>query len=183
MKLKTSIFLSSVVAGAIATTSSYANPVWDLYAGLTIGVGAETVFADSKDETNAAQSFGAMFGVDLPVFRVEAEYNYLNESDMHANVALANVYFKMPSTVIKPYFGLGAGVMFSGGYETDVEKIDFDTTAAYQAMLGVTLDVPALPFKFDVEGRALYLPDIYKDGNIEPDILHYEARVKMRYIF
>ena len=102
---------------------------------------------------------------------------------MHANVALANVYFKMPSTVIKPYFGLGAGVMFSGGYETDVEKIDFDTTAAYQAMLGVTLDVPALPFKFDVEGRALYLPDIYKDGNIEPDILHYEARVKMRYIF
>lgn len=183
MKLKTSIFLSSVIATAITATSSYANPVWDMYAGLTIGVGAQTVFADEHDETNAAQSFGAMFGVDVPVFRVEAEYNYLNESDTHANVALANVYFKMPSTVIKPYLGLGAGVMFSGEYKTDVTKIDFDTTAVYQAMLGVTLDVPALPFKFDVEARTMYLPDVYKVGGTEPDILHYEARVKMRYIF
>lgn len=180
MKLKTSIFLTTIIA-ATSTTTSYANPVWDLYAGLTIGAGAQTVFADHKDETNAAQSFGALFGIDVPAFRFEAEYNYLNESDVYANVALVNAYFKMPSTVIKPYLGVGAGVMFSG--KNDKANIDFDTTAAYQAMLGVTLDVPALPFKFDVEARAMYLPDIYDAAGIKPDVLHYDARVKMRYIF
>ena len=87
----------------------------------------------------------------------------------------------MPSTVVKPYLGIGAGLMFAG--ENENENIDFDTTAAYQAMLGVTLDVPALPFKFDVEARTVYLPDIYKVADIEPDILHYEARIKIRYIF
>ena len=179
MKLKTSIILC---ATAMATTvPAVANPVWDLYVGATIGAGAETVFADDKNETNAAQSFGGMFGVDLPGFRFEAEYNYLSETDLHAHLGLVNAYFKMPSTVIKPYLGLGVGLMFGG--ENEKYHVDFDTTAAYQGMLGVTFDPSALPFKFDIEGRAIYMPDIYKVGDVEPDILHYEARIKIRYIF
>lgn len=179
MKLKTSIILSTIT---MATASSaFANPVWDLYVGATVGAGAETVFADDENKTNAAQSFGAMFGVDIPAFRIEAEYNYLHETDLYAHLALVNAYFKMPSTVVKPYLGIGVGLVFDG--ENEKAHIDFDTTAAYQAMLGVTLDVPALPFKFDVEGRAIYMPDVYKFADIEPDILHYEARIKIRYIF
>jgi hypothetical protein len=179
MKLKTSIILC---AAAMATTApAFANPAWDLYAGASIGVGAETLFYDDENKTNAAQSFGAMFGVDLPAFRIDAEYNYLNETDSHAHLALLNAYFKMPSTVVKPYLGIGVGLMFSG--ENEKYHADFDTTAAYQAMLGVTLDVAALPFKFDVEARALYLPDVYNVADIEPDILHYEARIKIRYMF
>jgi len=180
MKLKTSIILC---AATMATTMpAFANSVWDLYAGATIGAGAETIFADDEKETNAAQSFGAMFGIDLPAFRFEAEYNYLGEKrDLHAHLALVNAYFKMPSTVIKPYLGLGAGVMFAG--ENENLDINFDTTAAYQGMLGVTFDPAALPFKFDIEARAIYMPDIYQVDDIEPDILHYEARIKIRYIF
>ncbi len=179
MKLKTSIILSTTAMAL--STPVFANPIWDLYAGATVGAGAQTVFADDHDATNAAQSFGAMFGVDIPAFRIEAEYNYLNETDTYAHLALVNAYFKMPSTVIKPYLGLGVGIMMNG--KNEKYDVKFDTTPAYQGMLGVTLDVPRLPFKFDVEGRAIYMPDVYKMADIEPDILHYEARVKIRYIF
>ena len=180
MKLKTSIILSAAVIGV--SVPAVADSIWDLYVGATIGAGAETIFADNHEETNAAQSFGAMFGVDLPAFRIEAEYNYLSEKrDLHAHVGLLNAYFKMPSTVIKPYLGLGVGLMFAG--ENENIHVDFDTTAAYQGMLGVTFDPAALPFKFDIEARTIYMPDIYKVEDIEPDVMHYEARIKIRYIF
>ena len=75
MKLKTSIILCSVLAATSAP--AMANPVWDLYVGATIGAGGQTMFNDGHDKTETAQSFGGMFGIDLPVSRVEAEYNYL----------------------------------------------------------------------------------------------------------
>ncbi len=179
MKLKTSIILTALTG--LVATPAIANPVWDLYAGATIGVGAETTFIDNENDTASAQSFGAMFGIDVPAFRIEAEYNYLKQSDAHANLALANAYFKIPSTVVKPYVGVGVGIVFDG--ENEKAHVDFETSAAYQGMLGVTLDVPALPLKFDIEGRALYMPDICKVGTDEPDILHYEGRLKVRYVF
>ena len=179
MKLKTSIILCSVLAATSAP--AMANPAWDLYVGATIGAGGQTMFNDGHDKTETAQSFGGMFGIDLPVFRVEAEYNYLKQSEFHANLAVANVYFKMPSTVVKPYLGLGFGVMFDG--KSDKFDKNLDTSAAYQAMLGVTLGVPTLPFKFDIEARGVYVPDIAKIGNNNPDLLQYEGRVKIRYLF
>ena len=127
MKLKTSIILSTTAMAL--STPVFANPVWDLYAGATVGAGAQTVFADDHDATNAAQSFGAMFGVDIPAFRIEAEYNYLNETDTYAHLALVNAYFKMPSTVIKPYLGLGVGIMMNG--KNEKYDVKFDTTPAY----------------------------------------------------
>jgi len=180
MKLKTSIILCSIIATASAP--AIANPVWDLYVGATIGAGAQTLFNEDHDKTNSAQSFGAMFGIDLPVFRVEAEYNYLTEHDFHANLAMVNAYFKMTSTVVKPYMGLGVGAMFNAKNDK-YDDMDLDTSAAYQGMLGVTLGVPTLPFKFDIEGRAVYIPDVAKDGDNHPDLLHYDARIKIRYVF
>lgn len=178
MKLKTSIILC---AAAMAAAPAFADPVWDLYAGATVGAGAATIFADDEHPTDPAQSFGAIFGVDLPAFRFETEYNYLNVKDVHSHVALVNAYFKMPSTVIKPYLGVGVGMLIDG--EDKANSADLDTSAAYQGMLGVTLDVPGLPCKFDIEARAIYIPDVYKVGDIEPDILHYDARIKLRYLF
>ena len=181
MKLKTSIILCSIIAATSAP--AIANPVWDLYTGVSIGVGGQTVFTDDKSKTDPAQSFGAMFGIDLPVFRVEAEYNYLSESDSHANLAMLNAYFKMPSTVVKPYIGFGGGVAFNGKTEKNTVRTDWDTTAAYQGMLGVTLGVSALPFKFDIEARAVYIPDFVETPTAKPDLLHYDARAKIRYLF
>lgn len=179
MKLKTSIILCSLIVGTSAP--AIANPIFDLYAGASIGIGAETVFVDSTNDTNSAQSFGALIGMDIPLFRIEAEYNYLNESDSRAQLALLNAYFKLPSAIITPYFGGGAGMMFEG--KNDAANIKFDTKMAYQGMIGITLDVPVLPFKFDIEGRALYIPDIATIGGEKPDVLHYDARAKIRYVF
>jgi hypothetical protein len=181
MKLKTSIILCSIIAATSAP--AIANPVWDLYTGVSIGVGGQTVFTDNKDKTDPAQSVGAVFGIDLPAFRVEAEYNYLSESDSHTNLAMLNAYFKMPSTVIKPYIGLGGGVAFNGKTEKNNVRTNWETTAAYQGMLGVTLGVPALPFKFDIEARAVYIPDFVENPNAKPDLLQYDARAKIRYLF
>ncbi|MBO4583381.1 MAG: hypothetical protein J5714_04995 [Alphaproteobacteria bacterium] len=180
MKLKTSIILCSLITPVV--TPAIANSVFDLYAGVSVGVGAQTMFGDGRDVTNTAQSFGAMFGIDVPMFRTELEYTYIGESDSHANIGFANAYFKMPSTAIRPYLGLGIGVMFSGEENEKYNK-KFDTKPAYQGMLGVTIDVPKLPFKFDVEAHAIYIPDVLRFGTERPDIFHYEAKIKLRYLF
>lgn len=182
MKL-THIGFLTAAAATIMTTNANAATIYDVYGGLTLGAGAATVFADHDNETSASQTFGAMFGIDLPVFRAEIEYNYLNQTDFHANMAMANAYFKMASTVVKPYMGLGVGMMFGGKYDLDVDDADIKTTPAYQGMLGVTIDTLTLPFKFDIEGRVTYAPDAFKVADVEPDILNYEGRIKLRYIF
>ena len=61
--------------------------------------------------------------------------------------------------------------------------MDIDSVAAYQAMLGVTFDIPVLPIDVDVEGRVLYAADIYDYNGLKPDFLQYEARLKLRYVF
>ena len=180
MKLKTSIILCSLTAAA--TMPAMANPVWDLYAGVSVGAGAQTMFGDGRNETNTSQSFGAMFGLDVPLFRTELEYTYIGESNSHASIGFINAYFKMPSTMIRPYLGLGIGLMFNGEENERYNK-KFDTKPGYQGMLGVTIDVPKLPFKFDVEAHAIYIPDVLRFADERPDIFHYEAKIKLRYIF
>lgn len=183
--------LSLVSILSVLTIASNANAgTWtDFYVGGVVGVGGETIFTDNKNETESSQAFGAIAGMDLPVFRIEGEYNYLNSSDLKTNAALLNLYAKMPSTVILPYIGAGIGMTFGGkrtfndnGVNTDY---NINSTAAYQAMLGATIDILKLPIKFDIEGRVLYAPDIYKiEGtSTAPDMLHYAVRAKARYIF
>lgn len=175
--------LKFIAAAAICMTSiggANANLLYDIYGGLTVGGGAATQFAKHDAHTNAAQSYGAVFGVDVPIIRIEAEYNYLNDDDARAHVGLVNAYAKMPSTVVHPYIGAGIGAIFGGHADDDIK---LSHTAAYQGMLGLTFDVMILPIKVDAEARALYAPNFYTAENIKPDLLHYDLRLKLRYTF
>ena len=95
----------------------------------------------------------------------------------------------MPSTIILPYIGGGIGMVFGGdqSIENAGVKTEYNikSTAAYQAMLGATIDILAVPLKFDIEGRVLYAPDVYDvtGTDIAPDMLQYQIRAKARYIF
>lgn len=178
-----SISLISLVSTLTLASAANAGVVADFYVGGMAGVGGQTIFTDHKNESDTAEVFGAIAGMDLPIFRVEAEYDYFNSSDLNANAALLNLYAKIPSTIILPYIGGGVGAVFSGDQKTDGVKHNMDTTAAYQAMLGATIDVLTLPIKFDVEGRILYAPNIYSIDDVKPDMLQYNIRAKVRYIF
>ncbi len=184
-----SISLISVVSMLTCASAANAGVVADFYVGGMLGAGGQTMFADHHNETDTSRVFGAIAGMDLPIFRIEGEYDYFDSKDLNTNAAMVNLYAKIPSTVILPYIGGGFGMVFGGeqtitqsGIET---KYDVDSTAAYQAMLGATIDIFSIPFKFDIEGRVLYAPDIYsiKGTDTTPDMLQYNVRAKMRYIF
>ena len=81
--------------------------------------------------------------------------------------------------------GMAFGMAFGGNHTIEDTKLDIKSTTAYQAMLGVTIDPVVIPFKFDIEGRALYAPDIYEnpENGTKPDMLQYGIRAKARFIF
>ena len=58
-----------------------------------------------------------------------------------------------------------------------------DDVVTYQGMVGLTLDLPVVPVKFDIEGRILYANNAYEIADKMVDIMHYDARLKLRYIF
>ncbi len=178
MKLKTAGILT-VAFGMMISANANANLLIDPYVGLTVGAGGAAFFADGDDETMSAQSYGAVLGLDIPFIRIEGEYNYLRGKESKMQIAMGNVYFKIPSVVVHPYIGGGVGTIFDG----DAYDIKIKSTMAYQAMIGVTFDIPALPIDIDAEARALYAPDIYDINDIEPDTMHYDLRLKLRYVF
>jgi histidinol-phosphate aminotransferase len=69
------------------------------------------------------------------------------------------------------------------GSPTDATEIDIDDAVAYQGMLGITFDIPVIPFNVDVEGRVLYASDLFEYATEKHDLLQYEGRVKLRYVF
>ena len=184
-----SISLISVVSMLTCASAANAGVVADFYVGGMLGAGGQTMFADHHNESDSSRVFGAIAGMDLPIFRIEGEYDYFDSKQLNTNAAMVNLYAKIPSTVILPYIGAGVGMVFGGEQEITKAGIkttyDVDSTAAYQAMLGATIDILAIPFKFDVEGRVLYAPDIYtvKGDDTTPDMLQYNVRAKIRYIF
>ena len=184
-----SLSIISVVSVLTCATAADASVLAEFYLGGMVGAGGQTMFTKDKHDNSAASLVGAIAGVDIPILRLEAEYNYFNSSELDTNVAMINAYAKVPSTLILPYIGAGFGMVFGGDHTFTKNGIDYkysiDSTTAYQAMLGATIDILAVPLKFDVEGRVLYAPDIYKVSgtNISPDMLQYNARIKVRYIF
>lgn len=180
-----SISLISIISTLACVSAANAGVVADFYVGGMVGVGGQTMFADHKNDTDASTVFGAIAGMDLPVFRVEAEYDYFKSKNLDTNAAMVNLYAKMPSTIILPYIGGGIGMVFSGDQTIENTKFDIKSNAAYQAMLGATIDILAVPLKFDVEGRVLYAPDVYEitGTDTSPDMLQYQIRAKARYIF
>lgn len=183
MKSKTLKFLS-VASVLFVSAPAHSNMLFDVYAGAMYGFGGYTLFTNGQNESKSAQSYGAVLGLDIPMFRVELEYDYLDAEKAHLNLGIINAYFKLPLPVIKPYIGVGLGSTFDSKYKlTPYTTAKLDDAMAYQGMLGVTLDIPVVPFNIDIEGRALYVPDIYKGTTDTPNLLQYEGRVKLRYIF
>ena len=184
-----SISLISIVSTLTFASAANAGVVADFYVGGMVGAGGQTLFANHHNETDTSRVFGAIAGMDLPIFRIEGEYDYFDSKDLNTNAALVNLYAKIPSTIILPYIGAGAGVLFGGKQTFDTAGVKteqkIESTTAYQAMLGATIDILAVPLKFDVEGRVLYAPDIYTVTATDesPDLLEYNVRAKMRYIF
>ncbi|MDL2295217.1 hypothetical protein LJC18_00135 [Lachnospiraceae bacterium OttesenSCG-928-E19] len=179
MRLKTAglLTLATLLGGA---TNANAAMLYDIYAGLTLGAGGQTIFAGDDNNSTSAAAYGAVIGMDIPLVRIELEYNYLNASESHMHVGMINAYFKMPSTVIKPYLGIGLGTVFNGDVD---DTFNIRNEPAYQGMLGLTFDIPVIPFNVDVEGRVLYAPDVFKTADAKPDLLHYDLRLKLRYVF
>ena len=184
-----SLSIISVIAVLSPLSNANAGAIVDFYVGAMAGVGGQALFLDHHDKTDSAFTLGAVAGVDIPLFRIEAEYNHLASSDINANTAMLNAYFKIPSALIKPYIGVGAGMVFDGEYSETIDTVktsyNFDTSPAYQGMLGLTIDVPVAPLKFDVEGRAMYAPKVYEIAltGEKPDFLQYDVRLKMRLVF
>jgi opacity protein-like surface antigen len=179
MKIKSFGFLTTA-AIMLSCGAANANVLFDVYAGGTYGIGGYTLLAD-HNKSASAQSYGAVLGIDVPMFRIELEYDYVNTDDMELNLGMVNAYFKLPTPVIKPYIGAGVGTTFSSTYEP--ADIDIDNTIAYQGMLGITFDIPVIPFNVDVEGRVLYASDLFEYATEKHDLLQYEGRVKLRYVF
>lgn len=178
MKLKYTGVLT-IISILFSGTAVSAGTLVDFYAGGTIGAGATTMFMDKTEETHSAQSYGAVIGLDIPVLRFELEYDYLQTENANLHLGLINAYAKLPTPVVKPYIGGGVGNIFGG----KASGIDIESVMAYQGMIGVTFDIPVLPIKIDAEGRALYAPDIYEIVNEKPDLLQYELRLKLRFVF
>lgn len=179
MKLKSAAFLTAA-AMTFMEADAKANLLFDPYIGATAGVGGITTFIDKHANSDMGQSYGAVIGLDIPLVRIEGEYNYLNDKDITTNIAMANTYLKMPMVLISPYIGGGVGMTFDGKAG---HGINIDSTIAYQGMLGLTFDIPVLPFKIDAEARALYIPDAFSVDTKDADMLHYDVRAKVRYIF
>ena len=60
-----------------------------------------------------------------------------------------------------------------------------DASMPIQGMLGLQIELPALPIGIDVEARAMYVERIYTMPIVNRDIgvLQGDLRVKLRYIF
>ena len=180
MKLNYKSFLTAATLMVVGANAN-AGLVWDIYAGGNVGVGSMALFTDDNFRDRSAQSYGVLAGIDLPVVRFEGEYNWLDSKNLDMQIAMANAYVKFGSPIIiNPYIGVGVGMMLDA---ESTMHIDIDPSIVYQAMLGLTFNLPVIPFKIDVEGRALYIPELYSVGGIDFGATQYEGRVKLRLVF
>ena len=167
--------------------------VMDVYAGATGGFGYKSnraLFEDpAASEDRSASSFGVVAGIDIPVFRVEAEYNYITSYAGDMGLFLVNGYVKAPIPMIKPYIGMGIGTLAGPG-EAYFSSASFSGEAeevfAIQAMAGVQIEIPATKLFVDLEFRPMYLDGVYKVvGETETQnrgFWHADVRLKVRYI-
>ena len=187
MKLNYASFLT---AGALMVMGANANAgvAFDLYTGLTAGLGGQRFEVGDDHKSESAKSFGFIAGVDIPFVRVEAEYDYLDGKHADIQMSTINAYVKMSSMpVLTPYIGGGIGLVWNVDVNKDFLPFNYDESgkAIFQGMLGATFDIPAIPFKVDVEGRIMYAPKLIDIATINETAsgTYYDARVKLRYIF
>ncbi|MDR1206991.1 MAG: outer membrane beta-barrel protein [Rickettsiales bacterium] len=181
MNRKIKLFALCSLPFALCTISPARADIVDLYAGASAGIGT----AHFHDQNYSMASYGAVFGIDIPVFRAELEYNFLSgdrgTGDINAHAAMLNAYAKLlPTPVIKPYIGAGIGYVL-GGQVSDGKSgnNDINSSLAYQGMVGLQFDLTVIPIIFDIEGRIMHVADIFPDN----DLTHFDARLKARYVF
>ena len=183
---------TSILAAAtlmLGAANANAGVAIDWYTGATAGMGHQTIKTDNTSFKGSVKSYGAVAGFDIPFVRAEAEYNYMHGKVADIQAGFINAYAKMPGLgVVMPYIGGGIGVV----WKVDVNKdktgsFDYKESGKpmYQGMLGVTLNVPTLPFKVDVEGRVLYTPKLIDvtTYDVTAKDTQIDARAKIRYIF
>ena len=168
---------------ALMSLSGARASMLDVYIGLTGSMGESVAYFPSSaggKSTQGMGGLGAVFGFDVPVFRIEGEYNYMLARDLRLSAGLLNVYVKpLPIPLIKPYVGLGAGTILSGTVNDENAK----GSPAFQGMLGFQIDVPVTSLFVDLEGRLFYASEIYEIANRSVGFVQYDWRVKLRYAF
>ena len=187
MKLISTSILT-VTTLLLGAANANAGVAFDLYTGVTAGIGGQRFTVDDSTKRYSAQSYGGVVGLDIPFVRVEGEYNYMDGEKIDVQIAALNAYVKMPGLVIiTPYVGGGIGAVLKVDVDNSlpIGKFKESGKAIYQGMLGATLDIPTLPFKIDVEGRIMYAPKLIDITAINETAsgTQYDARVKLRYIF
>ena len=177
MKLKS----IGLMAAAMTMTAGAANAnlLYDFYISGAVGVGGQAIFVEDENEYHNAQSYAGAIGIDIPLLRLEAEYDYLHAKTSKVQLGMANAYIKFLPGILLPYIGGGVGITFDG----ELEDISVKKTAAYQGMLGLTINAPVFPLSLDLEGRVMYIPDVFEIDTVKPDIMQYEGRIKLRYTF
>ncbi len=169
-----------VIAGGLFAVSNANATLFDPYIGGAIQFNKAKAYGDPSDVSfnKIKGAYSGFIGFNLPIIRAEVEYNYFqvkekNSEALDQHNVMANAYLK-PFAIpfVKPYIGAGVGMNFAG---------DIDNSAAAQAMLGVSLDLPAMPLAFDLEYRATYSFDVFENGDY--DLLSYGPRAKFRYSF
>ena len=189
------LVLLMLVSVSVAVSDARAAFVADIYAGATTSMGANMTLVPSgvpgMDRGNyekSATSYGAVLGVDIPLVRVEGEYNYIKSELVEVQLGMVNAYLKLfPLPFMKPYVGIGGGMVIGGSPESNDDVPDVKKGAlAGQGMLGLQFSIPATPLYLDIEGRALYIDDAYTIGapGFEKGVgmLQYDVRAKIRYV-
>jgi len=173
-----------LAASFLALSISQAGAsVFDFYIGGTASIGDSIAYRPGTHNLESAgRSFGAIMGLDIPVARFEAEYNYITAGDIDLHALLGNLYVKiLPIPIVKPYIAGGVGRVFSG----HADGVAVRNSMAYQAMLGITVDIPIMSVAMDIEGRVFYADNIYAMPVIERGVgfLQYDLRAKLKYMF
>ena len=188
MKLNSLSILTAATL-MLGVANANAGIAFDLYAGATAGFGGHKFTVDDYSKRESAKSYGMVAGIDIPFIRLEGEYNYMTGEKVDVQILALNAYVKMPGLIIvTPYVGGGIGGVLKVDTVKSLIPADYELSgkAIYQGMLGATFDIPTLPIKVDVEGRLVYAPkliDIAAPVNETAKTIHYDARVKLRYIF
>ena len=175
---------------ALSAAAANAGPL-DFYVGGVGGVGNGVMITPRHSAidhaAHPAHSFGAVAGIDIPVFRVEAEYNYMTTDAVNLHAAMINGYVKfLPTPIVKPYVGLGIGKVVAGELDGG-DKVK--KSGAGQGMLGLQFGVPTLPLFIDLEGRIFGANKIWattvplSSDEKSVGFLQYDIRAKLRYIF
>ena len=102
----------------------------DFYAGGTLSMGnnitlipTDTSLPSVKDWKSTSNSFGLILGIDIPIIRVEAEYDYLVSRRISLHTGMLNAYLKLlPTPFVQPYIGAGIGTVFGGDIGGIVDK-------------------------------------------------------------